>query len=172
MRKLILALFIASIAAVGFAGTASASTVHRGSINCSWAPASPTCPTTQPGTPGGCTRTSFAGGGCVTDTLSFTSRTRGHDGTWNTDRNRGPHDPCVIHRPQGGVLQAQDRFRDQGDFRGCRCETVKIWHTKIVCNKEIWYYTLATVCRNHHRDPHQCGCQQGGQIAPAVRSAA
>lgn len=177
MRKLILALFIASIAAVGFAGTASASTPH-GSVNCAWAHSDPTCPTTQPGTPGGCTPASFAGGGCVTDTLSFTSTHRGHDGNWNDDRNRGPQDPCIIKFP---VRHGQDESRNQDghnwnrDGRGCRCETVKVWHDKIIwvhgCKTEIWYYTTESTCK-HQRDPHPCTCQAGGHVTPGITRAA
>lgn len=160
MRKLILALFIASIAAAGFAGTASASVPH-GSVNCAWAHSDPTCPTTQPGTPGGCTPTSSAGGGCVTDTLSFTN-VRGHGGNWN---DNGPQDPCIIRHPQGHEGSwNQDR-------RGCRCETVKIWHDKIIwvhgCKTEIWYYTLESTCK-HQRDPHPCTCQTGGHVTPGI----
>ena len=157
MRKFILALFIASIAAVGFANTASASP-HPGSVNCAWAKADPTCPTTQPGTPGGCTPTSFAGGGCVTDTLSFTSIHRGHNGSWNTQ------DPCIFHQHKG----LREDSLSSTDIRGCHCQVVKILRSKIVCHKEVWYWTTEVICRGHHRDPHHCGCQAGGQVALGV----
>lgn len=171
MRKIVAIGFMAVVAILGLSVSAKAAPLSPHGVNCAWAPADPTCPTTQPGTPGGCTPTSFAKpGGCVTDTLSFTSRTRGHD--WNWDgRNQ---DPCIFHQHKG--LQSQDRFRNVIDSRGCRCQIVKIWHTKVVwhhgCKKEIWYYTTEVICRGHHRDPHHCGCQQGGQVTAPVRAAA
>lgn len=30
--------------------------------------------------------------------------------------------------------------------RRCHCQVVKIWHDKIVCGKEVWYYTLKVIC--------------------------
>jgi len=173
MRKIFAIGFLAAIAILGLTTVSAhaATLTHSSGVNCAWAHSDPTCPTTQPGTPGGCTPHSFANpGGCTTDTLSFTSRTRGHDrDSWN---NRD-QDPCVIHHHKG--WQDQNRFR--AEIRGCRCEVVKIWHTKIVwdhgCKKEIRYFTLQTVCKHQH-DPRPCGCQHGGQvtITPAVRQAA
>jgi len=172
MRKIFVAILMATFAVAGLSTAASATTLpHSGGVNCAWAHSDPTCPTTQPGTPGGCTPTSFAGGGCVTDTLSFTSRTRGHDRDheWG-NRNQ---DPCVFHQHQG--WQSQDRFQNTTDIRGCRCETVKIWHTKTVCihgrNVEIRYFTTQVICKHQH-DPQPCGCQHGGLVTLGITRAA
>lgn len=161
MRKLVFAVFIAAISIVGLSTAASAATLgsHSSHGFCDFNPKPKSCVPTNPGTPDQCTATSIQ---CASDTLSFTDRTRGHDGNWNN----GPQDPCIIHRYQN--------FGDSqnSDFRGCHCQVVKIWHSKIVCNREVWYYTLETICRGHHRDPRQCGCQVGSQLAPAIRQAA
>lgn len=184
MRKLIFAVVVTAGVILGFTAlttaAASAQALHP-STNCAWAPADPTCQQAPPpGAPGACTPWSFAHGGCVTDTLSLATRSNHHDRNWNRDHNRGPQDPCIIHRPQVREFQAQDRFRNTTDIRGCRCQVVKIWHTKWTWDNskcrwvESWYFTTKSICRDHHRDPRQCGCHVGvqGQPVPARNIAA
>lgn len=160
MRKLIFAVFIAAIAIGGLTTAASAATTgsHSSHGFCDFNPKPKTCVPTNPGTPNQCTATSIH---CVGDSIFTRSDTQGN---WNRDRSRGPQDPCIFHEHKG----FGDNSRSSTDFRGCRCETVKIWHTKIVCHKEVWYFTTEVICRGHHRDPHQCGCQSGGQVQPVI----
>jgi len=171
MRKIFAIGFLAAIAILGLTTvSAHAATLSPHGVNCAWAPSDPTCPTTQPGTPGGCTPHSFANpGGCTTDTLSFTGRNNGHD--WNNRGDWNNQDPCIFHQHKG--WQEQNRFQNT-EVRGCRCELVKVWHTKTVCHKEVRYFTLEIICRSHHRDPGSCGCQTGGHgpVAPLARQAA